>query len=144
MHDTEFHRMHKYFTVRNNNKKLTLDTASSKKLKRQNRMVSIIKNSLEDTAKLKTFCEVMERAKTLTQQKRFYICDYGFSNIREVLSGKDTVLKRGPRYDDYSLDNLIALWKKKATKRYNKLKSEGRLRTELEVWTKGENIDIIR
>jgi len=39
---------------------------------------------------------------------------------------------------------LIALWKKKATKRYNKLKSEGRLRTELEVWTKGENIDIIR
>lgn len=144
MHDTEFHRMHKYFIVRNNNKKLTLDTASSKKLKRQNRMVSIIKNSLEDTEKLKTFTQVMDRAKTLTQQKRFYICDYGYSNVREILAGKETVPVPGPRYDDYHLDNLIAIWKTKATKRYNKLVSEGRLRTEPEIWTNGADIDIIR
>ena len=31
-----------------------------------------------------------------------------------------------------------------ASKRYSKLKSEGNLRTELEVWTKDMDIDIIR
>ena len=31
------------------------------------------------------------------------------------------------------MDEAITWWKKKATKRYEKLKSTGRLRTELEV-----------
>jgi len=31
-----------------------------------------------------------------------------------------------------------------ATKRYNKIKEEGRLRNDLEIWTKDSQIDIIR
>ena len=42
------------------------------------------------------------------------------------------------------MDSVIKKWKKMATKRYNKLKECGSLRTELEVWTKDMDIDIIR
>ena len=50
----------------------------------------------------------------------------------------------GTQYDKYELDNIISWWKKKATKRYNKLKEEGRIREEVEVWSNGNDIDIIR
>ena len=42
------------------------------------------------------------------------------------------------------MESVIQKWKKMASKRYNKLKSSGSLRTELEVWTKDMDIDIIR
>jgi hypothetical protein len=42
------------------------------------------------------------------------------------------------------MENVISWWKKKATNRYETLKSEGRLRNEVEVWTNNKDIDIIR
>jgi hypothetical protein len=42
------------------------------------------------------------------------------------------------------MENVVEKWKKMAAKRYAKLKEEGNLRTELEVWTKDMEIDIIR
>ena len=42
------------------------------------------------------------------------------------------------------MESVIKKWKKMASKRYNKLKGSGNLRTELEVWTKDMDIDIIR
>ena len=39
--------------------------------------------------------------------------------------------------------NFMEWWKKLATKRYNKLKEEDRLRKDLEVWTEESQIDII-
>jgi len=42
------------------------------------------------------------------------------------------------------LENIVQWWKNKATNRYETLKSEGRVRTELEVWTSGKDIQIIR
>ena len=42
------------------------------------------------------------------------------------------------------LKNLVEWWRSKAINRYETLKSEGRLRTELEVWTSGKDIQIIR
>ena len=47
-------------------------------------------------------------------------------------------------FDKYNLENIIAWWKNKASNRYETLSTEGRLRTELEVWTNNNNIDIIR
>ena len=46
----------------------------------------------------------------------------------------------------FELDAVISWWKKLASKRYNKLVEENRLRKELEVWTKDtmHKIDIIR
>ena len=95
LHDEAFHRLHDRFTVLNNNTPLTDNRASSKKMKRQTKMVSIIKNSLGDQEKLETFNSVINTAFTLTQKKRFYISDYGYENVREVILGEQDELRRG-------------------------------------------------
>ncbi len=48
----------------------------------------------------------------------------------------DEVLRPGQNYDKFHFDHLVNWWKKKASNRYETLKSEGRLRTELETWNK--------
>jgi len=144
LHDEAFHRLHDRFTVLNNNTPLTDNRASSKKMKRQTKMVSIIKNSLGDQEKLETFNSVINTAFTLTQKKRFYISDYGYENVREVILGEQDELRRGQNWDKFYLENITKWWKKKATKRYNKLKEEGRFRTKVELWTDDDDIQIIR
>ena len=139
-----FHNLHDKFTEWNNNEPLTENRASSKKLKRQRKMISIIKNSLQDKAKLKEFNDVIDMAYNLTEKKRFYISDYGYGNVREVINGEHDKLIRGQNWDKFYLDNIISWWKKKAGKRYEKLKSEGRFRTEVELWTEDQDIQIIR
>jgi hypothetical protein len=144
MHDKQFHKLHNVFTRLNNNTPLTDNKASSKKMKRQTKMISIIKNSLQDQDKLNEFNSVITTAFNLTQKKRFYISDYGYSNVREVIMGEQDNLVRGQNWDKFYLDNIISWWKKKATKRYEKLKAEGRFRNKVELWTEDDNIQIIR
>jgi hypothetical protein len=139
-----FHDLHDMFKRLNNGKPLTDNKASSKKLKRQTKMIAIIRNSLKDENKLKEFNDAIERALNLTEKKRFYISDYGYGNVREVLRGEQDKLIRGPNWDKFHLDNIISWWKRKAGKRYEKLKQEGRFRTEVELWTEDDNIQIIR
>ena len=107
-------------------------------------MISIIRNSLEDKIKLQEFKSVIDMAFGLTQKKRFYISDYGYSNVREVIRGEQDKLIRGQNWDKFDLDNIISWWKRKAGKRYDKLKKEGRFRTEVELWTEDQDIQIIR
>ena len=147
LHNDVFHKLHDRFTLLNNNKPLTENKASSKKLKRQTKMISIIRNSLKENNqldKLKEFNDVIDMAFGITQQKRFYISDYGYSNVREVIRGDQDELIKGPNWDKFYLENIISWWKKKAGKRYEKLKSEGRFRTEVELWTEDNDIQIIR
>ena len=144
LHDDAFHHLHKIFINWNNGEPLTENRASSKKLKRQTKMISIIKNSLEDENKLKEFNNVISHAFTLTQRKRSYTSDYGYGNVREVILGEQDKLIRGQNWDKFYLENIIKWWKKKAGKRYEKLKSEGRFRTEVELWTEDDDIQIIR
>jgi hypothetical protein len=144
LHDDTFHKLHDRFTYLNNNKPLTENTASSKKLKRQTKMISIIRKSLVDAEKLQRFNGVIDSAFSVTQKKRFYMCNYGFSNVREVLTGQSTELIPGANYHKHDYHELIKRWKLKASKRYETLKSSGRLRTELEVWSNNMNIDVIR
>ena len=147
LHNDVFHKLHDRFTLLNNNKPLTENKASSKKLKRQTKMISIIRNSLKENDqldKLKEFNDVIDMAFGITQQKRFYISDYGYSNVREVIRGDQDELIKGPNWDKFYLENIISWWKKKAGKRYEKLKSEGRFRTEVELWTEDDDIQIIR
>ena len=62
-------------------------------------------------------------------------------------SGKtDKLIKNEINFDKFYLKNLVQWWKKKATKRFDKLKKENKLRTELEVWNEQtlNTIDIIR
>jgi hypothetical protein len=144
LHEEVFHRLHDRFTLLNNNTPLTDNKASSKKMKRQTKMISIIRKSLNDKDKLKEFNDVIDMAFGLTQKKRFYISDYGYENVREVILGEQEELRRGQNWDKFYLDNIIAWWKKKATKRYEKLKAEGRFRTKVELWTEDDDIQIIR
>ena len=139
-----FHNLHDKFTEWNNNEPLTENRASSKKLKRQRRMISIIKNSLQDKTKLKEFNDVIDMAYNLTEKKRFYISDYGYGNVREVINGEQDKLIRGQNWDKFYLENILAWWKKKAGKRYEKLKAEGRFRDKVELWTEDDDIQIIR
>ena len=147
LHDEAFHRLHDRFTVWNNNQPLTDKKASSKKMKRQTKMISITRNSLKEYGmdeKLEQFNSVIETALSLTQKKRTYFCEYGYSNVKEVILGEQKELVRGPNWDKFYLENIIAWWKKKATKRYEKLKAEDRFRTKVELWTDDDDIQIIR
>ena len=147
LHDEAFHRLHDRFTVWNNNQPLTDKKASSKKMKRQTKMISITRNSLKEYGmgeKLEQFNSVITTALSLTQKKRTYFCEYGYSNVKEVILGEQEELVRGPNWDKFHLENIIAWWKKKSTKRYEKLKAEGRFRNKVELWTDDDDIQIIR
>ena len=144
LHEDAFHKLHNRFTILNNNQPLTENRASSKKMKRQTKMISLIRNSLEDKDKLKQFNSVIDTAFGLTQKKRFYISDYGYANVREVILGEQDKLIRGQNWDKFYLENIIKWWKKKAGKRYDKLKQEGRFRDKVELWTEDDHIQIIR
>ena len=144
LHADAYHTLHDRFKYLNDGKPLTDNRASSKKLKRQTKMISIIRNSLEDEDKLKEFNEVIETAFNLTEKKRFYISDYGYGNVREVINGEQSKLVKGQNWDKFYLENITAWWKKKASKRYEKLKQENRFRDRVELWTDEEDIQIIR
>jgi hypothetical protein len=144
LHDDIFHKLHDHFTYLNNNTPLTDNKASSKKMKRQTKMISIVKNSLTDKDKLQLLNNTLSAAFGITQKKRFYISDYGYSNVREVILGEQKELIRGQNWEKHELDNIIKWWKKKATKRYEKLKADGRFRANVELWTEDDDIQIIR
>jgi hypothetical protein len=120
------------------------EDVSSKKLKTTMKIVSLVKAALKDTPEGGTFTATIEKAKGLTEQKRYYHSDYGFSNMKDYINCKTDMLIPGENYEKHNLVNLIEWWRKKAINRFDTLKSENRLRTELEVWTSGKDIQIIR
>ena len=119
------------------------EDASSKKLKMTNAIIALIKKSI-DGDDLQKFKTTIDNAKKLTERKRYYVSNYGIENFVDIVNGKTNVIKKAENYDRYNLEEIIKWWKKIATKRYNKLKEEKRLRNELEIWTKDSKIDIIR
>lgn len=144
LHDEVFHKLHDRFTYLNDNTPLTSNSASSKKMKRQNKMISIIRNSLKNEEKLKKFNEIVDSAFNLTQRKRFYISTYGYKNVKEILAGKEKTLIPAENWDRYKLENIISWWKKKSTRRYETLKSQNRFRSGVELWSEKSDIQIIR
>jgi len=147
LHDDAFHKLHNRFKEWNDNTPLTDNKASSKKMKRQSKMISIIKNSMKEydmKNELEQFTCIIDMALSLTQKKRFYISDYGYANVREVINGEQDKLVHGQNWDKFHLENILTWWKKKATKRYDKLKAEGRFRDKVELWTQDDDIQIIR
>ena len=140
--------MKEWFTERNGGEELIHKGASSRKLKMQTKMVGIIKSSLKeyDNKAYELFSKEIAKASDVTTQKRFYMSTYGYENARDVLLGKTNVLTKAENYDRFEIDNIIVWWKKLATKRYNNIIADGRVRKELEVWNKDtmDKIDIIR
>ena len=144
LYSEAFHRLHDRFTEWNDNEPLTDNKASSKKLKRQTKMISIIRKNLKDEKKLKEFNDIIDMALGITEKKRFYISDYGYANVREVINGRHSTLIPGQNWKKFHLENIISWWKRKATRRYETLKEDGRFRTKVELWTDDDDIQIIR
>jgi hypothetical protein len=145
INDDNFRRLKDWFESKNG-EPLIDPQASSRKLKTQTKMISIIKASLkgvDDDAYYK-FVQTYTDAKGLTEQKRAYMSDYGFDNVKEYMNMETDELRKKDNYDRYSFDGVVDWWRKKAVNRFETLKVDGRLRTELETWNMSDDIDIIR
>ena len=146
INDDNFHRLKDWFESKNG-EPLIDPQASSRKLKTQTKMISIIKASLKgvDDDAYNKFVQTYLDAKGLTEQKRAYMSDYGFDNVKEYMNMETDELRKKDNYDRYSFDGVVDWWRKKAVNRFETLKSDGRLRTELETWNmNADDIDIIR
>jgi hypothetical protein len=119
--------------------------ASSRKLTMQNRIIAMVKTTLKGEPEYDPFMKTLNNALNLMQKKRYYISDYGFSNVEDVSMGRASeLIPNKENYDKFHLDNIIKWWKNKASNRYETLQKDGKIRTDLEVWTNNKSIDIIR
>lgn len=112
---------------------------SGPKMREFNKMISIIKtklkqNDIELYNQFNQFIKEKMKAKT---KKRFYYSNYGYDNgMDKIKYGDNVELVKGENYDKFNLEYMIDWWKKKATKRWEKLKNENNLKIELEIYTK--------
>ena len=123
-HDDVFREFFSWFNERNDGERLISADKSSKKIKIQTKMISIIRNCLmfyQCLDKLEEFNACIKHAMSLTEKKRYYLGDFR-----------------------HTAQQAIDWWKKKASKRYDKLIREGRVRTKLEIWEPGADMEIIR
>ena len=119
------------------------EDASSRKLKITTAIQGLVKKAL-DGDDLEKFKSTIVNAKKLTEQKRYYVSNYGIENYIDIVNGKTDKIVRAPNYDRFHDNELIEWWRKMATKRFDNLNKDGRLRNDLEIWTKESQIDIIR
>ena len=146
INDDNYHRLKDWFEDKNG-EPLVDPMSSSRKLKTQTKMISIIKASLKgvDDEAYDKFVQTYIDAKGLTEQKRAYMSDYGFDNVKEYMNMETNELRKKENYDRYSFDGVVDWWRKKASNRFETLNSDGRLRTGLETWNmNADDIDIIR
>jgi len=141
IHGKPFHDLSTF--VENNVGQLVKADASSRKLKLTQAIIGLVKRSLDGTD-LENFNTTITNAKKLTERKRYYTCNYGIKNYIDIINNKETKSVKDENYDKHDLNTIINWWKKKATNRYNSLKEQKRLRTELEIWSPTADIQIIR
>lgn len=123
---------------------IILRVGSSKKLKSTLKVISLVKTNLQDKNVKERFLKIVNYANSLTEQKRYYISTYGFKNSLEYIKGESDTLIESDSFDNFYLHNIFSWWKKKAQNRFESLKRENRLKTEMEVWGTTKHIDIIR
>jgi hypothetical protein len=121
------------------------EDASSRKLKISNTIIAMTKATLKPHKEdYDRFMATINKAKSLTEQKRYYVSNYGIANYKDIVLGKTDKAILDENYDKHHLSNITEWWKKKATNRFETLQQENRIRTEMEVWTSGKVLDIIR
>jgi hypothetical protein len=118
--------------------------STSRKLRTFSKIIALTKAALKGTPEGEAFIATIEHAKGLTEQKRYYVSDYGYKNMTDYLACRTDTLIPGENYEKHKMVNLVEWWRNKAINRYETLQSEGRLRTEMEIWTSGKEIQIIR
>jgi hypothetical protein len=124
---------------------------SGPKMREFNKMISIIKNHLkvQDPLKYKEFNDFTKTHMKAKTKKRYYYCDYGFDNVPEYITSNGQIpLVKRENWDRYHIEHMIEWWKNKAQKRFEKLKEEDRLRSELEIYTleriESGKVDMVR
>ncbi len=147
--DKEYEDLRKFFVERNGGKSLVDDGASSRKLKTSNAMLGILKSNLRDydLQMYEKFVKFIESKVGITTRKRYYISFYGYQNVTEYMTGKNSKLVKNVNFDRFELNSVIDWWKNKAQRRYDKLKGNGDLRIEQEIWDDDkikDKYDIIR
>ena len=120
------------------------ESSTSRKLRTFTKIMALTKAALKGSPEGVDFATTIEKAKSLTEQKRYFVSDYGYKNMVDYMNGDADKLEPGENYDKHKLKNIVAWWKNKAANRYDSLKADGRLRTELEVWNTNKDIQIIR
>jgi hypothetical protein len=119
--------------------------ASSRKLKISTTIIAMTKAALKPHKEdYDRFMATITKAKSLTEQKRYYVSNYGIANYKDIVLGKTAEIVKDENYDKHHLANITEWWKKKATARFVSLKQQAKVRTEMEVWTSGKVLDIIR
>ena len=84
---------------------LVLENASSRKLKLTNAIIGLVKRSI-DGDDLKKFNETIVSAKRLTEQKRYYVSNYGIENYIDIVNGKADKIVRALITIDFMIMNL--------------------------------------
>lgn len=116
---------------------------SGPKMREFNKAISILKIHLKhyDEESYKNFHQFTKDSMKAKTKKRYYYSDFGFENVKEhVNSNGEIPLREGQNFHKHNMENMIGWWKSRSQKRFNKLTSEGRVRTKLEVYTQ-ESID---
>jgi hypothetical protein len=124
---------------------------SGPKMREFNKAISILKNHLKayDEDKWKEFHDFTKTHMKSKTKKRYYYCNYGFDNVKEHVTSEGKIpLREGQNYHKHNLDNMIEWWKRKAQKRYERLRTEDRVRTEIEIYTldriNNKEVDMVR
>ena len=120
------------------------ESSTSRKLRTFSKIMALTKAALKGTPEGDEYNTTIENAKLLTEKKRYYVSDYGYKNMTDYVGMKTDTLVPGENYEKHNLANIVEWWKHKASNRYDTLKTEGRLKMELEIWTSGKDIQIIR
>ena len=124
---------------------------SGPKMREFNKAISILKNHLkhyneEAYKEFHKFTNSNMKAKT---KKRYYYSDFGFDNVVEHINSDGEIpLREGQNFHKHNVSYMFEWWKKKAQNRFEKLREEGRLRTELEIYTEdrinNNEVDMVR
>ena len=69
--------------------------STSRKLRTFTKIIALTKAALKDTPEGLTFMETIEHAKGLTEQKRYYVSDYGYQNVVDYLACRTDTLIPG-------------------------------------------------
>jgi len=121
--------------------------SSNKKLSEQIKCFNTIKKLLPKDKKA-SFIKALEKAKSINQSKTYYVSNYGFDNYLDVINEPVKLYKRqlikSENYDKHNLENLIEIWRKKAIKRYQKLKLKNELETSRDLFGIDKNINSMR
>jgi hypothetical protein len=144
MHGPRYHTLKDYVESKVGDLLAGDTSTTSRKLRTFTKIIALTKAALKGSTEGGTFQLTIEKAKGLTEKKRYFVSDYGFKNMVDFMNCKVDKLLPGENYHKHELKNIVEWWRSKAINRYDTLKSEGRLRTELEIWTSGKDIQIIR